>query len=225
MMDLDKIYKEIEDGAARIFLLTKAIIRENGPVYSSDFIYLGSLKRGLSLASGFRVLMKDENYTCAAALLRMQIDTAARIHALSYVDNPNRLADLLLAGERFDKLTDKDGHKLKDFYLIKKLASIAPWVSLVYERTSNFVHLSVAHFFSSISSTNEDGGFSISIGPDDPHIDPRLYEEMLAAFAEATRLVAQVAENHVVSRNVQIQQAINNREWEFRNATSDDENT
>ena len=42
-------------------------------------------------ARGFRDLIEARNFPCAAAILRLQIDTAMRINALSLVDDPDAI--------------------------------------------------------------------------------------------------------------------------------------
>lgn len=199
--DYPDIYKTqlaaIEAVQEEILQCCGYIIKPNSPFYITDLFVLGALKRAMSLCAGFVEMIKQRNYTCAAPMLRMQVDTAARLYALQYVGKQGEFAEKLIHGERFDRLKDKDGRLLKDFYVIRKLAEIEPWVTRVYEKTSNFVHLSGSHFFATISDTNkaDDGSMRINLvlGPGDPDLATELYEENLAAFVHASKTVKRVA--------------------------------
>lgn len=201
-IDLGTQYSEqlaaIEQAQERLLERCMMIFKSNGPVYMPDLFVLGALKRGMALCSGFRELFRQNNYTCAAAMLRMQVDTAARLYALQYVSDKTAFAEKLIAGEKFTKLKDRDGNQLKDFWIINKLAQIAPWVPSVYQRTSDFVHLSGSHFFSTISNIGEEQSgperrFQLVVGPGEPPQRPQVYEEILAAFLDASQTVERVA--------------------------------
>ncbi|MEN3214150.1 hypothetical protein PUR23_29670 [Methylorubrum populi] len=201
-LDLGALYGEqlaaIEKAQERLLDRCGMIMRANSPIYMPDFYVLGALKRGMALCAGFRELFKQNNYTCAATLLRLQVDTAARLYALEYVADKGEFTSQLIAGKKFSRLKDRDGNLLKDFWIIKKLAQIAPWVTGVYERTSDFVHLTGSHFFSTISNLDEEQSgpertFQIVIGPGEPPQKPHVYEEILDAFLEASRTVERVA--------------------------------
>ena len=72
-------------------LLSKAsrLMSEGGSVFIVDMFVLGGIKRAIALSNGFRLLMQSRNFTCAASLLRMQIDTAARLYSLKYLGDLN----------------------------------------------------------------------------------------------------------------------------------------
>ena len=162
-------------------LLRKAspLISEGVPIFVTDLFVLGGIKRALTLASGFRQLMESRNFTCAASLLRMQIDTAARLYALSYVGDMDLFVMKLLAGERFDRLKDASGMRLRDAYLVGKLAQSYPWVANVYAETSDFVHLSGRHFFTSVSNTDDaEWTLHIEISAADPKREDSAYFEV-----------------------------------------------
>lgn len=200
-----EIIKAIEDELLR---KSSALISNGQPVYVVDFFVLGGIKRGLAVAAGFRSMLESRNFTCAAALLRMQIDTAARIFALSYVSDPEDLGKKMTAGERFDKQKDRNGDRLRDAHIVKRLAVRFPWVQNVYEQTSGFVHLSGRHFFSSVSGLDDkEKIFSLQISATDPERPESDYFEILEAFAEATRVVGLVTLGHLEMRRMTLGQA------------------
>jgi hypothetical protein len=155
----------------------------------ADFFIFGALRRTLAQARGFRNLIEARNFPCAAAILRLQIDTAIRVNALSPVDDPDATCKAVLDGEQFNRLMDRDGKKMADGYLRGKLAETHPWISPVYERTSGFVHLSGRHFEVSIARTDEATRMAyFQISGHDPQRPDDTYFEAVDAFFEATRL-------------------------------------
>ena len=122
----------------------------------------------------------------------MQIDTAMRVNALLLVEEREAFCrSVLFDGKRFDTLKDSAGEKLKDRYLRKKLAEKYPWVSQVYEQASDFVHLSGRHFYSAVSSTddNTQTAYLVISGADPPRSDGA-YFEIVDTFFEVSRVIA-----------------------------------
>jgi hypothetical protein len=116
----------------------------------------GAVKRTLAQSSGFRALIKERNFPCAAAILRMQLDTAMRVNALKIVEDRNQFCDQILKGTRFNSLKDHAGIRLNDAHSRKKLAEDHPWIESVYIQSSDFVHLSGRHFYNSIFKMDDD---------------------------------------------------------------------
>jgi hypothetical protein len=122
----------------------------------------------------------------------MQIDTAMRVNALLLVDDRDALCqEVLFGGKRFNALKDSNGNRLTDKHLREKLAENHPWISRVYEETSDFVHLSGRHFYTSIASIDDQTRvccLSIS-GADPPRLDST-YFEVVDAFSEVSKITA-----------------------------------
>src|SRR5258707_10844952 len=116
-------------------------MREDQSMYVSDFIIFGALKRTLALSDGFRGHIRNRNFTCAAALLRLQLDTALRLYAGSLYGDTEEYAKAVLDGKQVDKLKDRGGKRLTDSYLADKLSEHYPWVNRMYENLCDFVHL------------------------------------------------------------------------------------
>ncbi|RWH52860.1 MAG: hypothetical protein EOQ82_24840 [Mesorhizobium sp.] len=155
----------------------------------SDFFIFGALRRTLAQSRGFRDLINSRNFPCAAAILRLQIDTAIRVNALSLIDDVDRACKAVMDGEQFNRLKDRDGTRLSDAHLRKKLAEKHPWISKVYEQTSNFVHLSGRHFEVSIARTDDDTRMAyFQISGHDPDRPEKTYFEAVDTFFEATKL-------------------------------------
>ncbi|OSI68585.1 hypothetical protein BSZ22_20675 [Bradyrhizobium canariense] len=155
----------------------------------ADFFIFGALRRTLAQSRGFRDLINSRNFPCAAAILRLQIDTAMRVNVLGLIDDVDQACRAVLDGEQFNRLKDRDGTKLSDAHLRRKLAEKHPWISKVYEQTSNFVHLSGKHFEVSIARTDDESRIAyFQISGHDPHRPEETYFEAVDAFFEATKL-------------------------------------
>lgn len=202
-MSFDKRLRRIELLEDEILLKASELMQDGRSAYYSDLFVLGATKRALSLASGFRTLMAARNFTCCAGLLRMQIDTAARLYALTLVDDMNALCAAVLSGARLDRQKDREGQLFKDRRLIAKLGEMFPWVPDVYRETSGFVHLSERHVFSSIMEADPaNRTYRFSIGAEDPKRDDEAYVEILDAFSDATKMVGSLIVGYVTSKDL-----------------------
>jgi hypothetical protein len=166
-----------------------AIMARGATLGHADFFLFGAMKRTLAQSRGFRILIEARNFPCAAAILRLQIDTAMRVNALSLVDDADALARAILDGEQFNRLTDRDRQKMTDAYLRRRLAHEHAWIGPVYERTSGFIHLSGNHFDVAIASTDEDSRVArFQISAEDPARPEEAYFEVVDSFVRATKL-------------------------------------
>jgi hypothetical protein len=184
----DKLAK-IEQGENLILKLFKEWMDANSSMYISDFFRIGVAKRTLALSQGFRMHIEARNFTCAAALLRMQVDTALRVYAAFLVPSAEKYAKAVFDGERVDLMKDRHGRRLKDGYLAKKLSEHHPWVERVYRDTCNFVHFTSRHIFTSIASLNDDEGLVyFQVSAKDPSRAESDYFEVVDAFYASMKL-------------------------------------
>ncbi len=188
-MGLTDRLKRIDQLESELTRKGAAILGKAVDLTHADFFIFGALRRTLAQARGFRDLIEARNFPCAAAILRLQIDTAMRINALSLVDDPDTTCKAVLDGEQFNRLKDRDGKKMSDAYLREKLATDHAWISPVYERTSDFVHLSGRHFEVSIARTDDETRTAyFQISGHDPQRPDETYFEAVDTFFEATKL-------------------------------------
>jgi hypothetical protein len=167
-----------------------ALLLPSGSTFThADMFVLGALRRTLAQARGFRDLIGSKNFPCAAGILRMQIDTAMRVYGLTLVADWHVACAKLFDGERYNKLKDRDGKRLTDAHLREKLAEIEPWVTSVYEGTSDFIHLSSRHLYNSIERLDEaEQLVYFNISGHDPTRPDDAYFEIVDAFFQATRI-------------------------------------
>jgi hypothetical protein len=169
-------------------------ISEDQSMYFSDFIIFGALKRTLALSDGFRGHIRSRNFTCAAALTRLQLDTALRLYAADLYGDTEKYAQEVFHGKHVNKLKNKSGEKLTDSYLADKLSEQYPWVKRMYENLCDFVHLSNRHFVSSIASLNEvDRSFRFEISAKDAPRPDTDYFEIVEGFLAAMQITLALA--------------------------------
>ncbi|MDO9413812.1 MAG: hypothetical protein Q7T81_14690 [Pseudolabrys sp.] len=89
--------KKHEDFLLEMFT---AFIKPNAPFFTGDLVLYGIANRSLSISSGFRAMIAARNFTCAAPLLRMQLDTAVRLFSARLVTDPAHYANSILRENR-----------------------------------------------------------------------------------------------------------------------------
>lgn len=171
-----------------------------GNCYPLDMLFLAALNRTYAQLSGFVALLKARNFICAAPLVRLQLDTALRLFAGTLVDDPHDFTMQVLQGTQVRQIRSRDGEKMVDAYLVKKLAELYPWVSDVYSHTSGYIHLSEKHFFSSVGSLGADNVVTFKISAEDSNVTVTDYEEAIGAFSSAVDIVRQLAVDWVVAK-------------------------
>jgi hypothetical protein len=123
-------------------------------IATQDFMVLAAIKRTLGLSAGFKAMIENRNFTCAAPLIRLQLDCGLRLSALNSVDDPKRYADAFFKGEKLDKFKSKTKARMTDRYLVSVMIPTMPWVESVYEDTCEFVHLSSKSLWNSIAKSD-----------------------------------------------------------------------
>lgn len=188
-LNLSDRLKRIEQLEDELIRKGAGIVGAGADLSHADFFIFGALCRTLAQARGFRDLINARNFPCAAAILRLQLDTAMRVNALAIVDDVDAACKSVLDGEQFNRLKDRDGNKLSDAHIRKTLAQTHPWISPVYERTSDFVHLSGKHFEVSIARRDDETRMAyFQISGHDPQRSEDTYFEAVDTFFDATKL-------------------------------------
>jgi len=123
-------------------------------MYPMDMVVIGIVKRCLSTSSALEKLVLEWNMTCARAVLRMQLDTVLRLSAFWLSSDLQKMAMDVLGGKQINKMKDRDGCKMTDSYLSRKLGERFDWIPKVYEYTSSYIHFSERQLFDPISEIN-----------------------------------------------------------------------
>ncbi len=191
---LDEKLAKQERAEHTLLQLFHPIIQSGDNMYVADFFLIGVIKRAVSLSSGFRALIAARNFTCAASLLRMQIDTAMRLNAAALSPSPEDFAMAVFKGEPINKIKDREGQLMTDTYLARKLNEQFSWVYNVYKETSELVHFTSRHIFASAAKLDENTRtVHFMVGAQDPPRPDEDYFEVVHAFYEATRVVVTLA--------------------------------
>lgn len=142
----------------------------------TDFYFSAAIDQGIRLMDGMLPMLEQRNLTCAAALLRMQIDTCLRTYAAFIADDLDAFMDGYIAGEKIGKFKDDRGNKMKDWYLKKRLSEHFRNIDADYNLASGFVHFS-HNAFQMITRTHDDYKISFFVGSDVPEdVNQFLYE-------------------------------------------------
>jgi hypothetical protein len=148
-MGIDETLTKIEQiGEEQLSFVEQYMGAANGNLYAVDFLVCAVIQRSMDLIDAFVALVRSQNLRVAAALIRMQIDSAMRLNALNLVADSNELVLHLMGDEPLHKLKGLSKVNLSDAYLHRQLSSRYPWVSKVYGATSGFIHLSKSHLLS-----------------------------------------------------------------------------
>ena len=128
----------------------------NKTMYPMDMVIIGIVKRCLSISTALESLVLNWNMTCARAVLRMQLDTVLRFSAFWLSDDPQRTARDVISGKQINKMRDRDGQKMTDSYLARKLGEHFDWIPQVYKYTSGYIHFSERQLFDPIWDLNDE---------------------------------------------------------------------
>lgn len=155
-------------------------------MFALDILASAVVKRSMSLCAGFSTLVRGHNYTCAASLLRLQLDSCLRFFAAFIVDQPHDFASSVLKGVPVRKLKDRNGMPMTDRHLVDTLGAKYEWMPRVYEATSGFIHLSERHIFSVWQPGETEGSVSLRVSETDEEFPEELWVEMAAGFLACT---------------------------------------
>jgi len=174
---------------------------DNKNIYPLDLLAIPVLNRSLALLSGFCDLIEKKNFLSAAPLIRLQLDNLLRFQAGWLVDNPHDFAIKVLAGEQIRNLKDREGNKMTDTYLVKKISKDHPSFKNVYNETSGFIHLSNKHMFSNLSLSKNDTSFTMTISAIDTSVSDKDYIAAMKAFFEITGVLFQYLKGWALTKD------------------------
>lgn len=176
----------------------------SGDIFPADALALAALNRSLALMRSFDLLMRNEGYIAAGALLRMQLDNAIRLHGIFMLtENPHAIADQMFGGKKLDSMKSRDGNRLQDKVLRDEFVKVFPWADIAYRFGSDFVHLSgqhIVHFVKRSPLINSGQGRSFTIGDDDAHVSDGAKISLAENFELVTRSVLEVVRRWELAR-------------------------
>lgn len=157
----------------------------------------GAAKRAISATSALKLLLESWNMVTARTLLRT--------HAWM-VDNPHDFAKRIIAGERLDKIKDRNGNQLRDAYLVECMAPTRPWLPEVYKPLSGFSHFSGSHVFASIATLDGAGGVSFHVSESDLDYPQESWVELIDCFREATEILVNYLHGYTQTKRLSPEQ-------------------
>ncbi len=186
---IQKLEKELTSKAA-------PIVQPGTAMYFVDLFAFGAANRTLAQSRGFRSMIESKNFPSAAILLRTQIDTLMRVNGLRYLDTPEAQLSEVFEGKKtfrelvsWQKTENGKAIRMQDKFLRERLQEDVTWIGSIYEETSDFVHLSFRHLFSSIQSTDDQEGIvNFAITGEDNAKDGSAYHEICDAFFQVSKL-------------------------------------
>ena len=180
--------KESIPAFQKIWLATQKA--DNGNVFPMDLYTTAVTHRAMCIISGFCIMIENQNFICAAPLVRLHLDNLLRLYAALLVGDLHEFCLKVLEGEHVRNLKDRNNQKMTDKYLVKKISDEYSWVTRLYEETSGYVHLSHKHHFNTVNHIDEKEGsveVEFGIGVSDINIPAGIREEAADAMIEITQ--------------------------------------
>ena len=110
--------------------------------------------RAEAINNGYQALTESGNYLCAIALIRMQLDNFLIAWAGLACKNRDEFYVAYQSGKPINKLTDKEGNRLTQNFIVNSYAEIDPLVKEIYQNGNDFIHPSHIFMEHSIDLTN-----------------------------------------------------------------------
>lgn len=193
--------KELHDICNLLFKFTRKNEHERNYL-------LAVTRRTLSLELAFRQAVESKNGQMAMTLVRLNLDTLARLYALYWAEETKGMTAETLALDVAQGKSIKDmklrgaKEKASDRWLIRQIESLGEWIPDVYKRTSGAIHFSDFHISQLLQQAKaikrlEDGSLHVelTLGPGEKDSNPELYRELQQAFLHIS-LMQNVAIKH-----------------------------
>lgn len=179
-----------EQKTVHLTVTEKMMSAYNAAIYPLDLMGISVSKRSMSLIRGFIEMIRQENFICAAPLVRMQLDNSLRFYAAFLVDEPHKLATEFINGNPIRNLKERlTKQKLTDRLLVERLAEHHPWITAVYEKTSGYIHLSEIHLFNAMGKKSGEEKLTVVASDSDSYITEQQRTEAVYIMIELTTIV------------------------------------
>lgn len=200
--DLEYHLREIERLVAALPLRPDAYLGPLGAAIPDiEWYALAAIKKTASLSHAFCTLVRAKNTLAAAALVRLQLDTAMRMFGLTQVEDIETAGTWLMNDNSYRKLKARTGEALSDAFLHRTLDERYPGLSEAYEAASAYVHLSGQHIKTGLWSQEGSSILFFDLkGTDDARPD-EWFADIIDAFDQATRLTAELVAEFRLTRS------------------------
>ena len=154
-----------------------------------DIFLLAMIQRSKSTIRGFCKEIDDNNFLCAAPLVRIHLDTLLNTYAMFISEKQSDFAFKKLKGKQTSELKDRFNHRMGDRYLARKLSEDteldANWALDLYSGTSDFVHVSDKHLLGIFSKALTGGKIEMKIS-ETSYIPKTSKREIISAMIKIT---------------------------------------
>jgi hypothetical protein len=180
---------------------SKMMSAYNSSLYALDFLGISALKRSMSLIGGFVTMIREENFVCAAPLVRLQLDNSLRFYAAFLVNDPHELAKGFMDGKSIRSFKEMGtNQKLTDRLILERLAVYHPWIIKVYEETSGYVHLSEKHLYNTLGKKENASKLQFVAGEKDSFITEKLRFEAAYIMIRLTTVLLWVLNSWTLTK-------------------------
>ena len=128
-------------------LLERAIAIGVAKIECEDHLVIAALRRALDNVMGMLAMADQKNPFCGLPILRFQMDTAMTLFGRTIVKNVDAYVTHMMEGKKRVDFQDRDGERMTDNYLHKKLTKKYDDASKQYAYISGYVHFSEHHLF------------------------------------------------------------------------------
>jgi hypothetical protein len=200
--DLEYHLREIERLVAALPLRPDAYLGPQGAAIPDiEWYALAAIKKTASLSHAFCTLVRAKNTLAAAALVRLQLDTAMRMFGLTQVEDIETAGTWLMNDNSYRKLKARTGEALSDAFLHRTLDERYPGLSEAYEAASAYVHLSGQHIKTGLWSQEGSSILFFDLKRTDDARPDEWFADIIDAFDQATRLTAELIAEFRLTRS------------------------
>jgi hypothetical protein len=157
-----------------------------------EWYALAAIKKTASISHAFCTLVRARNTLSAAALVRLQLDTAMRMFGLTLVEDVEAAGTWLMNDNSYRKLKSRTGEPLSDAFLHRKLDARYPGLSEAYEAASAYVHLSGLHIKTGLWPHEGSQTLFFHLNGTDDARPSEWFADIIDSFDQATNLTVEL---------------------------------
>lgn len=188
-------FSQYEEARHNLFEISTILFKFPEQHEYERYFLLAAIRRTLSLEVAFRQAVESCNGQMAMTLIRLNLDTLARLYALYWADETEGMTAELLAREVAHGKNIRDmklrgsKEKASDRWLIRQIEGLGKWIPDVYTRTSGAIHFSDFHINQLLQQAKpvkmlDDSSLhaELSLGYGEREASSELYRELKQAF-------------------------------------------
>lgn len=195
-------FSQYEKARNDLFETSMLVFKFPSPREHERHFLLAAVRRTLSLESAFRQAVDSRNGQMAMTLIRLNLDTLARLYALYWAEDTKGMTAETLArdvaqGKSIKNMKFRGSkEKASDRWLILQIEGLGKWIPEVYKKTSGAIHFSDFHITQLLQQAKpvkmlDDGSLhaELFLGPGERDGSPELYRELQQAFLHISMML------------------------------------